>query len=91
VKQHINRARFSECRTSYQIRPLTRQALYSSRFSRPKKDEMTPEEKELMDALCKRIAVEHDPKTFDALVHQLNELLEKKEHRLNPGQGEKPS
>jgi hypothetical protein len=57
---------------------------------RPKKDEMTPEEKELMDALCKRIAVEHDPKTFDALVHQLNELLEKKEHRLNPGQGEKP-
>lgn len=47
---------------------------------------MTTEEKELMDALCKRIAVEQDPKTFDDLVYQLNELLEKKEHRLKPEQ-----
>ena len=47
---------------------------------------MTPEEKELMDALCKRIAVEHDPKKFDELVHQLNELLEKKEQRIKPEQ-----
>jgi hypothetical protein len=52
---------------------------------------MTNEEKELMDALCKRIAVEQDPKTFDELVFQLNELLEKKEHRLKPEQREKPS
>jgi hypothetical protein len=59
--------------------------------ARPKKDEMTPEEKELMDALCKRIAVEQDPKKFDELVFQLNELLEKKEHRLKPDQREKPS
>lgn len=50
---------------------------------------MTPEEKELMDALCKRIAVEKDSKTFDELVLQLNELLEKKEHRLKPEQREK--
>jgi hypothetical protein len=41
---------------------------------------MTPEEKELMNSLCQRIAVEKDPKTFDELVHQLNELLEKKEY-----------
>jgi hypothetical protein len=52
---------------------------------------MTPEELELMYKLCQQIAVEKDPKAFDELVHQLNELLEKKEHRLHPEQREKPS
>jgi hypothetical protein len=52
---------------------------------------MTPEEKEMMHKLCQRIEIEKDPKTFDELVHQLNELLEKKEHRLKPEQREKPS
>ena len=45
---------------------------------------MTPEERALMDRLCQRIAVEKDPKTFNDLVVQLNDLLEKKELRLNP-------
>jgi hypothetical protein len=52
---------------------------------------MTPEERELMNKLCRQIEVEKDPKTFDELVHQLNELLERKEHRLNPEQRENPS
>jgi|HubBroStandDraft_5_1064220.scaffolds.fasta_scaffold262883_2 hypothetical protein len=52
---------------------------------------MTPEEKEMMHTLCQRIEVEKDSKTFDELVFQLNELLEKKEHRLKPEQKEKPS
>jgi hypothetical protein len=51
---------------------------------------MTPEERELMNRLCQQIAVEKDAKTFDELVHQLNELLEKKEHRLKPEQRENP-
>jgi hypothetical protein len=52
---------------------------------------MTPEERELMNKLCQQIAVEKDPNTFDELVHQLNELLEKKEHRIKPEQTETKS
>jgi hypothetical protein len=52
---------------------------------------MTPEEQSLMNKLCQQIAIEQDPKTFDELVHQLNELLEKKEDRLQPGQRDNPS
>jgi hypothetical protein len=52
---------------------------------------MTPEERELMNKVCQQIAVEKDPKTFDELVHQLNELLEKKEHRLKPEERETKS
>ena len=37
-----------------------------------------------MDRLCQRIAVEKDPKAFNELVVQLNDLLERKELRLNP-------
>jgi hypothetical protein len=55
------------------------------------KEKMTAEERELMNQLCGQIAIEKDPKTFDELVHQLNELLEKKEHRLKPEQRETPS
>jgi hypothetical protein len=45
---------------------------------------MTPEERASMERLCQRIAVEKDPTTFNDLVAQLNDLLEKKEHRLRP-------
>ena len=41
--------------------------------------------------LCKKIAVENDQRTFDELVHRLNELLEKKEKRLKPGQRDNPN
>ncbi len=43
---------------------------------------MTPDERELMAILCQRIAVEQDRMKFTKLVAELNELLEKKEHRL---------
>ena len=43
---------------------------------------MTPDERELMAILCQRIAVEQDRMKFTKLVDELNELLEKKEHRL---------
>jgi hypothetical protein len=45
---------------------------------------MTPEERERMDYLCKRIAVEKDPETFDRLVKELNDLLEVKHERIHP-------
>ena len=44
-----------------------------------------------MNRLCQQIAVEKDSKTFDELVYQLNELLEKKEHRLKPDQSKTSS
>jgi hypothetical protein len=43
---------------------------------------MTPEEREHMNALCEQIAREQDHEKFVKLVQQLNNLLEKKEHRL---------
>ncbi len=45
---------------------------------------MTPEERELMMYLCKRIQDEKDPVTFDKLVFELNELLERKHGRIHP-------
>lgn len=45
---------------------------------------MTPEERQRMDSLCKRIAVEKDPGTFDQLVKELNDLLEQKHERIHP-------
>jgi hypothetical protein len=35
-----------------------------------------------MNALCSKIATENDYDRFTELVHELNELLERKEHRL---------
>ncbi len=43
---------------------------------------MTPQEREQFDYLCKRIAGEKDPQTFDTLVKQLEALLEAKHERL---------
>jgi hypothetical protein len=45
---------------------------------------MTPEERTQMNWLCKRIQEEHDPKTFDELVVELNDLLEAKHGRIHP-------
>lgn len=39
--------------------------------------------KEQWQRLCEQILVEQDPERFMALVHELNELLEEKERRLN--------
>lgn len=43
---------------------------------------MTPEERERMFYLCQRIAVEKDHKIFSELVAELNELLNRKDQRL---------
>ena len=45
---------------------------------------MTPEERERVNWLCLRIQEEKDPKTFDQLVRELNELLEQKHRRIRP-------
>ena len=52
---------------------------------------MTPEEREEMNRLCARVAVETDPAIFNQLVGQLNDLLEKKHHDLSSEQQENPS
>jgi hypothetical protein len=43
---------------------------------------MTPEERQRMELLCAQIAVEKEHDKFLALVKELNDLLERKEHRL---------
>lgn len=50
---------------------------------------MSPEEREQMHALCKRIAEEKKHDQFLKLVQELNELMSRKENRLetNPGKG----
>jgi hypothetical protein len=45
---------------------------------------MTPDERERMNELCKRIVDEQDPQTFDRLVVGLNDLLEGKHRRIHP-------
>jgi hypothetical protein len=43
---------------------------------------MTPEEGEKMNALCKRIQEEKDPKTFSELLEELDRLLNAKRERI---------
>ena len=43
---------------------------------------MTPEERERLDYLCKRIIEEKNPEMFTALVQELNDLLDSKQERL---------
>ena len=45
---------------------------------------MTPEEREQINYLCKRIESEQDAVTFDRLVKELNDLLEAKHSRIHP-------
>jgi hypothetical protein len=52
---------------------------------------MTHEEREQMNRLCARIAVEKDSEVFNQLVRQLNDLLEKKHNRLSSEQQESPN
>ena len=47
---------------------------------------MTPEERERLNWLCKRIQEEQDAKKCSNLIADLNELLEAKEHRLDQNQ-----
>jgi hypothetical protein len=51
---------------------------------------MTPEERDKMNDLCTRIQSEKNPKTFDQLVRELNELLEIKHERIHPEHKIKP-
>jgi hypothetical protein len=44
---------------------------------------MTPEERKRMNWLCVRIQEEKDPKIFDTLVCELNELLENQQEQID--------
>ncbi len=43
---------------------------------------MTDEERDWMNALCEQIAVEQNYERLTSLIHELNELLEGKQRRL---------
>lgn len=45
---------------------------------------MTPEEREKMNDLCRRLATEQDPEIFDRLIRELNDLLDQKHARIHP-------
>ena len=45
---------------------------------------MTTDERERMNRLCQRIQDEKNPKIFDELVKELNDLLEVKHGRIHP-------
>jgi len=47
---------------------------------------MTSEERECMEYLCKCIAIEKDPRVFDKLVEELNDVLELQYRRIHPAQ-----
>ena len=44
---------------------------------------MTPQERDKMNILVMRIQHERDPKIFDELVAQLNDLIAAKSHRIH--------
>ena len=52
---------------------------------------MTPEERELTNRLCKRIAEEKDIFVFQQLVEQLDDILSRKEKRLTTAEAAKPA
>ena len=52
---------------------------------------MTPEERELVNGLCKRIAEEKDIFVFQQLVEQLDDILSRKEKRLTTAGATKPT
>lgn len=45
---------------------------------------MTPEEHERMLSLCQQIVVEKDHNKFNSLIRELNDLLERKQKRIEP-------
>jgi len=52
---------------------------------------MTPETRERMNSLCRRIQEEQDPVTFCKLINELNDLLAEKGDRLTATQKKKES
>lgn len=48
------------------------------------KDNDRAEEHERINELCRRVQAEKDPKIFDQLVKELNDLLEHKHERIHP-------
>jgi hypothetical protein len=44
-----------------------------------------------MYTLCEQIAIEKDQDKFSQLIHELNDLLERKERRLESGNPPRPS
>ena len=52
---------------------------------------MTPEEREKMNDLCKRIQTEKNPEIFDQLVRELNDLMEIKHERIHPEHKSRPN
>lgn len=46
---------------------------------------MTTEEREKINSICIRIQTENDQKVFDRLIKELNDLLEVKQKRIDPG------
>jgi hypothetical protein len=44
---------------------------------------VTPEERNQLQYLCKRVEEEKDPNEFDRLVLELNELLDQKQTRIH--------
>jgi hypothetical protein len=47
---------------------------------------LTPEEREKMEELCKKIETENNPEIFERLVAELESLVDAKRHRINPQQ-----
>jgi len=45
---------------------------------------MTPEEREQMNRLCTQIQDEKDHERFMQLIKELNDLIDRKEHRFEP-------
>lgn len=52
---------------------------------------MTPEERERLNELCRKVQQEQDPGKFDESVRELNELLEQKHETIHPEQRVKKS
>lgn len=52
---------------------------------------MTEEETKRMYELCAMIKTEKDPQIFDALVRELNDLLEQKHGRIHPEHKPRPN
>jgi hypothetical protein len=51
---------------------------------------MTPDERERMRVLCEQIAKEQNHDNFTKLVQELNDLLERKDYRLDHRRPDKP-
>jgi hypothetical protein len=71
--------------SSFRQYPFTLKVLFSE------VGPVTSEERERMEYLCNRIAVEKNPAVFLKLVEDLNNLLALKRQRIDPEPGSTPS